>query len=332
MKKIVSVGGAGLAGCTTAAIFKNLGYEVHVYETRNHIGGNCYDSIINGVRIHNYGPHIFHTNDCNVWKFMKQFTSFNNYHLIVKGRLQNGKIIPIPFNLDSKKITGKKSYEWIRKNIFQHYSEKQWGRKFKDIPKSITDRVITMRQTHDAQYFYDAFQGIPTDGYTNMFEKMLEGCHVYLNQSFFAFLTQQADRYIFTGSLDELCQYRFGSLEYRSLEFTHTTCPPPKYRLINECNNRVPWTRMYDQNQWHLDEIKRCSQGRTVVTREYPASYDGKNIRMYPFPDDENLKKHKQYTTYVKQNMPKLTCLGRLAWFQYVNMDQVVRGVLDAIV
>jgi len=333
MNKVVSVGGAGLAGCVAAALFKERGWDVHVYETRNHIGGNCYDSMLNNVRVHNYGPHIFHTSDDDVWQFMNRFTTFNDYRLFIKGRLQSGKIIPVPFNLESADITGKDSEGWIRKNVFQYYSEKQWGRPLKDIPKSITDRVMLMKSSRDGRYFGNRYEGIPDEGYAMMFERMLEGCTLHLNQPSIAFVAHQpADQYIYTGSIDELCNYRYGALEYRSLEFDHTTCSPPIHRWINECNNHVAWTRMYDQNQWHvLSDSERCAQGRTVVTREYPVPYDGKNVRMYPIPDDENLKKYKQYITYVKENMCELICLGRLAWFQYVNMDQVVRQVFDTL-
>lgn len=328
----VNICGAGLAGCVAAAYFKTKGYSVQVFETRSHIGGNCYDSILNNVRVHNYGPHIFHTSDEKVWKFMNTFTNFNGYKLRIKGRLSNGQIIPVPYNKLSEIITGKKSDKWILNNVFKYYTEKQWGRKFSKVPRSVTNRLSLRRDSFNANYFQDTYEGIPEAGYTAMFQTMLDGCNVMLGVNARDFLKASADIQIYTGSLDALCDYYYGQLEYRSLEFNHSTCSPPEHKWINECNNHVRWIRSYDQSQWYTnDEIERKEMKRTIVTQEFSYPFDGKNIPMYPINDNNNFHRQLAYKTFVASRMPNIVCVGRLAWYRYVNMDQVVRGVLDTL-
>ena len=181
MPKAIIIG-AGLSGSTSAILLKRAGYDVEIFEKRSHLGGNCYDEFIKGICVHKYGPHGFHTNKKQVWDFLNQFTSFNKVALKVQADTSQGRI-PIPFNKTSCKIVGKKTPEEIRDLIFVDYSEKMWGLKWRDIPKSITNRLPTTRETFDNRYHLDKHQGIPQKGYTEMFKNMLEGITVHLGTS-----------------------------------------------------------------------------------------------------------------------------------------------------
>ncbi len=172
--------GAGLAGAVAARRFADRGHSVEVFESRGHIGGNCYDEYRNGVMVHQYGPHCFHTNKSEVWEFVNRFSGFRTTAFEVVANTSKG-LIPIPFNDISSEIVGDLSLEEIRELLFVDYSEKHWGIPWPDIPSSITGRVPQRGQGRDSRYHLDKWQGVPEAGFTRMFDSMLEGIPVHLN-------------------------------------------------------------------------------------------------------------------------------------------------------
>ena len=176
----VNIIGCGLSGATAAILLKEQGHDVEIFDLRDHIGGNCYDSKINGVTVHKYGSHIFHTNDEDVWTFLNRYTKFNNYVHRVRANTKEG-LISIPFSKKTAEELGKDlSPKEIQELLFVEYSERHWGIPWDNLPKSISGRVPNKREDHDDRYFTDKYQGIPVNGYTEMFKGMLDGIKVNL--------------------------------------------------------------------------------------------------------------------------------------------------------
>ena len=270
--------GCGLSGITSAILLKRKGYEVEIFDTRNHIGGNCYDKKIEGVMVHQYGPHGFHTNNQKVWDFLNQFSSFNDVCLRVKGNTAEG-VIPLPFSPASRKIVGPKTPDEIKELIFKDYSEKMWGIPWEDLPASISGRVPTMRDDASPCYHLDKYQGIPTNGYTEMFKNMLGSIKINLNCQSEEYNKQKYDLLIYTGKIDEFFDYKYGWLEYRSLKIQFETAKrrPDTFQL-NECNTKS-WTRSVDHSHWHNQKVNQ-----TVISKEYPCEHTKNNIAFYPKP------------------------------------------------
>ena len=211
---------AVVVGCGLAILLKRKGYKVEIFDTRSHIGGNCYDKKMEGVMVHQYGPHGFHTNNEKVWSFLNQFSSFNDVCLRVKGNTAEG-IIPLPFSPVSRKIVGSKTPDEIKELIFKDYSEKMWGIPWEDLPVSISGRVPTMRDDASPCYHLDKYQGIPTNGYTEMFKNMLGSIKINLNCQPGEYNKQKYDLLIYTGKIDEFFDYKYGWIEYRSLKIQY---------------------------------------------------------------------------------------------------------------
>jgi UDP-galactopyranose mutase len=345
--------GAGLAGITMANLLANKNKKVLVVEKRDHIGGNCYDEYMNGVLVHKYGPHIFHTNSKIVWNYLSQFTDWNDYKHKVKVSV-DGKLITLPINLNSlneicspfkanydywlideigkNKITFiydllscKNVYlrsfgEWLYKNIYENYSLKQWGA----IPDKSVLKRIPIRLNYNDNYFTDRYQGLPIDGYTKMFENMLfhKNIEVGLNSIYgdLHFIDKIYDNVIYTGKLDELFDYQYGKLPYRSLDFQfeiHDKLYYQKYGVIN-----------YPQHEsmTRITEFKYLTKQacyNTVIAREYPKSCAENDTPYYPIINEENIVLYKKYKQ-LADKIPNLTLLGRLAEYKYYDMDDVV--------
>ena len=218
----VNIVGCGLSGITSAIILNEKGYEVTIFEARNHIGGNCYDSNLAGTLVHNYGPHLFHTNDEEVFTFLSRYTEWFDYKNQPKGNTSLG-LISLPYSKKTVKDIGRElSQEEIVDIIFKDYSEKQWGVPFDQIPKSITNRVPKTKDCEDPTWYEgEKYQCLPKEGYTKMMENMLKGLNVKLNCSEDEWKNHQADLTIYTGKIDKFYDYKFGKLPYRSLEFKH---------------------------------------------------------------------------------------------------------------
>lgn len=374
----VIIVGAGFAGSVMAQKFTADKKKVLVIESRDHIGGNMYDYIDeNGVNRHKYGPHIFHTNSKMVVDYLSQFTDWYPYTHRVLGMV-NGKKVPIPFNLKSIEDSFEpekaellkelliNSYGMdckvpileLRKNsnpyvnelagyiyehVFKYYTMKQWGLTPEQIDPKVTERV-PVNVSYDDRYFTDRFQMMPKEGYTKIFEKMLEGVDVLLNTKANSLLTIDTDnnkilfkgeeftgKVIYTGDIAELLDYRLGELPYRSLRFDIET-HDGQYQDVATVNYPTP----HHQNSYtRITEYKLMMEDypkdKTTIAIEYPMSYDRKayegNIPYYAILTQANFNKYDEYRELV-ENIDNLYFVGRLAEYKYYNMDAIVEKAL----
>lgn len=349
--------GSGLFGSVFAHEAARRGKQCLVIEKRNHIGGNVYCENVEGVSVHKYGAHIFHTNDEKIWKYVNALTPFNHYrHSVIANH--HGELYSLPFNMYTfyklwgtitpaeamKKIkeqtevysavpqnleeqalslVGKDIYEILIKS----YTEKQWGRKAVDLPASIIKR-LPFRFTYDNSYFNDSYQGIAEAGYTQLIKKLLEKATVRLNTDFFASrqqLQSMAETVVFTGMIDQYFDYRFGELEYRSLRFEHEVLETPNYQghsVINFTDAATPFTRIIEHKHFEFGQ-----QPNTVITREYPQEWNRGLEPYYPINDERNTKLFKKYRE-LAAGEKNVIFGGRLAEYRYYDMHQVIASAL----
>ena len=352
----VLVVGSGLFGSIVAYEATSRGKSVLVLEKRNHIGGNCYTETIDGINVHKYGAHIFRTSDRAVWDYMSRFCEFNhfvnspvaNYH----GELYNmpfnmntyhalwGVITPAeakakiaeqcvpcehPANLEEHvlSLAGRDIYEKLVKG----YTEKQWGKKCTELPPSIMRR-IPLRFIFDNNYFNDPLQGIPKGGYTPIFEQMLAGAEVRLNTDYLAdkeAFDEMADLIVYTGTIDSFYDYRFGPLEYRSLRFEHERLDTDNYQgvaVVNYTDGETPYTRIIEHKHFEFG-----TQPTTVVSREYPATWELGDEPYYPMEDEGNRARFALYQELADAE-PKVRFGGRLGEYRYYDMQDTVKSAL----
>jgi UDP-galactopyranose mutase len=354
MKYDYVIVGAGLFGSTFARLATDNGKKCLIIDKRKHIGGNVYTENKDGINIHVYGPHIFHTNSEDIWKFVNRFANFNNYIHQVKARYGE-KVYSLPFNMNTfyelwKTITPTAAANAIKKEtslydgmkgdslesfalrtvgktiyerLIKGYTEKQWQRSPRELPSSIIKR-IPLRFNYNNNYFNDQYQGIPIGGYTKMMEKMLEGVEVKLNVDYFAdknYWDSIADKVVYTGCIDQYYDYRFGRLEYRTLEFNTVLMPDTDNfqgcAQMNYTDSSVPFTRAVEHKHFEFG-----TQPVTYVTFEYPVKWREDSIPYYPINDDNNQGIFRQYEQLSKQD--KVIFGGRLANYQYYDMHQVI--------
>lgn len=324
MQKIKIVG-CGLSGAVAARILKDKGYDVVVFETRNHIGGNCYDSVLCGTLVHNYGPHVFHTDDEEVFSFLSLFTEWIDFKLRPTGNTLIGKI-PLPYHdLGCQQAIGKTlSQEEIIEYIFKDYSEKQWGVPFDEIPQTITNRIPKTKECENPTWFEgQKYQCIPKNGYTKMFEKMLNDIEVLLNCQEDDWKNVKSDLTIYTGPIDKYFEYCYGKLPYRSLRFEHEVTPHKMDNFIqNENNKNATHTRTYDHSF-----VSPNHKGLTIITKEFPKKLEDGDIPYYPIPWGESQEIYNQYKKLAK-NEKNVIFLGRLATYKYLDMWMAVKHVI----
>lgn len=350
--------GSGLFGSTFASLAKEAGKRCLVVEKRNHIGGNIYTEQVEGIHVHRYGAHIFHTSDKVVWVFMNRFCEFNRYInsplVFSKGNLYNlpfnmntfyqlwklrtpqdvlAKIeeqravygFDSPANLEEQALSlvGRDMYELLIKE----YTEKQWGMPATQLPAFIIKR-LPLRFTYDNNYFNDTYQGIPVGGYTAIPEKMLSGCDVLTNTDFLtdrSCLKALAPKIIYTGTIDSYFDYCFGRLAYRSRTFAHETLSCANYQgnaVINYADAATPYIRVIEHKHFTYG-----SQPSTVITREYPYGDEVKEP-YYPVNNEENMRLLAKYQDLAKGE-PNVFFAGRLGEYAYYDMHQVVRKAID---
>ncbi len=360
--------GSGFSGSTMARLIaEKLDEKVVVVDKKDHIAGNSYDyRDENGIMIHKYGSHIFHTNNEKVWSFLKQFTDFNTYMHEVVGIL-DGIEAQIPFNFTTlyqifpetlakrleEKLLKKFEYnkkvpilefqkqddedlkflaEYVYEKIFLNYTTKQWGVSPKDVDGAVTARV-PVYLSKDNRYFQDKYQGIPLEGYTKVVEKMLDypNIEVILNKDFAEFKKENSDlvknaRIFYTGSIDEFFDYKFGKLPYRSVNFKFETHNREFYQT-HACIN---YPNNYDFTRIHeYKHYLNDKSEKTVIAKEYSEFFElGKNERYYPIASEENAKLYQKYLDEAK-NLKDVYFFGRLGDYKYYNMDLAVARAIE---
>ena len=355
--------GSGFSGATIANLLAEKSREkVLVIDKKNHIAGNCYDfRDENGIMIHKYGSHIFHTRSEKVWQFLKQFTDFNTYMHKVYGCL-NGIITHIPFNFNTlydvfpdslarrleDKLLAKFELDskvpilefqkqddadlkflanYVYEKIFLHYTTKQWGVSPENVDGAVTARV-PIYLSRDNRYFQDKYQGIPQEGYTKVVEKMLarKNIQIKLNTDYKEIDPGKFKRIFYTGAIDEYFDYEFGQLPYRSVNFKFETYDKEYYQA-NACVNypcNYDFTRIHEY-KYYLDDHSK----KTVIAKEYSEAFElGKNERYYPIPNQENIKLYNKYLQKAG-TLKNVYFLGRLGDYKYYDMDQAVLRAVE---
>lgn len=312
--------GSGVSGSTAARLLTDAGHNVEMFDSREHIGGNCYDEKQGQVTVHKYGPHLFHTNDEAVWNFLSRFTEWLPYSHKVVADTARGRI-SIPYSLLTEEQIGVRLTDAeIRELIFVQYSEKQWGVSWEQLPDAIRNRIPARRDNSDDRYFTDRFQGQPKDGYTALFQRMLEGIPVRLGvpRNEWRKVAGDYDHVIYTGKIDEYFDCVYGKLPYRSLRFEHEKSRERlPHAVINQCND-LPFTRLYD-HAYFLGEQPH----ETVITREFPQAHDDSNEPFYPMPFGAGMELYQKYKELARQEKNTLF-LGRLATYSYLDMWMAV--------
>ena len=355
--------GSGLYGAIAAYELNKKGYKVLVIEKRNHIAGNIYTKNEEGINVHVYGAHIFHTSNKKVWDYINQFAEFNNYINAPVARYKN-ELYNLPFNMntfsklwndvftpeDAKKrieeekaayhIEEPKNLEeqainlvgpTIYEKLIKGYTAKQWGRPCTELPPFIIKR-LPVRFIFDNNYFNDRYQGIPIGGYTQIIEKMLEGIEVRLNCDFFEHkdeLLKEAKNVIYTGPIDQFFEYKYGPLEYRSVRFEVETLDTPNYQgnaVVNYTEYEIPYTRIIEHKHFEFDS----TSPKTIISKEYSSTWKVGDEPYYPVNNDKNNELYLKY----KEEADKLKNVyfgGRLGQYKYYDMDKVVLEALNFI-
>jgi UDP-galactopyranose mutase len=350
--------GAGFYGATFARLMTDAGKKCLVVDCRPHIGGNAYSERREGIDVHMYGPHIFHTNDTELWNFINQFSEFNNFILSPKSYTK-GKLYSLPFNMNTfhemwncitpeqaKNIIQKQKFLGEPKNLeeqalslvgkdiyellIREYTMKQWQKDPKDLPSFIIKR-LPLRFTFDNNYFDDKYQGIPVNGYTKIFELMLNGIETRTDTDYFEnknYFDSIANKVVFTGKIDEYFNYEFGELEYRSLDFIHKTLNTDNFQgnaVINYPDISIPWTRIIEHK--HFTKTK---SDVTIVTTEIPTEWNRAKVPYYPINDHKNNMVYQQYRD-KSDTLDNVIFGGRLAKYQYMDMHQVIAGAMKDV-
>lgn len=316
--------GCGLSGITAAIVLKQKGYSVEIFDTRSHIGGNCYDSNVCGTTVHNYGPHIFHTDDEEVFEFVSKYTEFFPFEYKPLGHTRIG-LISLPYSKKTIKELGRElTQEEITEFIFKDYSEKQWGVSFDKIPKSITNRIPQTKDMEDPTWYGNQkYQCMPKHGYTYMMQNMLHGFKVHLGVNEKDWKKNKSDLIIFTGKIDQYFDYKFGMLPYRSLEFKHHVTDKKLERVVINQNNKVnDYTRIYDHSYFTYNH-----KGLTVVTREFPVEHTQTNIPFYPIPFGDGDRIYNNFYKPMGEKEQNVIFLGRLATYKYLDMWMAIKQV-----
>lgn len=361
MKYDYLIVGAGLFGSVFAYEAKKKGKSCLVIDKRPHIGGNIYCESVEGINVHKYGAHIFHTSNKEIWEYINQFAEFNHYVnspvAVYKDELYN-----LPFNMntfskmwnirtpqEAKDIIAAQIAELhieepknleeqalslagqdVYEKLVKGYTEKQWGRDCKELPAFIIKR-LPMRFTFDNNYFNDRFQGIPMGGYTKIIEKMLDGTEVKTDTDYFEFIKENpdiADKTVFTGMIDEFFGYKLGALEYRSVRFETEVLDCDNYQgnaVVNYTEREVPYTRIIEHKHFEFG-----SQEKTVISREYSSEWKVGMEPYYPVNNEQNNALFEDYKKLAEKE-DKIIFGGRLGNYQYYDMDKVIEAALALV-
>lgn len=351
--------GAGLYGSCFAYLARLQGKKCLVIDKRNHIGGNLYCESLEGINVHKYGAHIFHTSNKKVWDFVTSLVDFNNY---VNSPVANykGKLYNLPFNMNTfyalwGTVTPDQAREKIREQkeaagietpsnleeqaislvgsdiyriLVKDYTEKQWGRKCTELPASIIKR-LPVRFTFDNNYFNDIYQGIPIGGYNKLFDKLLEGTDVRLECDYFSdreSLNSLAEKIVFTGPIDQYFDYRYGRLEYRTVRFEQETLDTSNHQgvaVMNYTDGDTPYTRIIEHKHFEFG-----TQDKTVISKEYSSEWKNDSEPYYPINNDRNNALYQQYKELADKEA-NVIFGGRLAEYKYYDMHHIIEQVLN---
>ncbi len=353
--------GAGLFGAVFAHEMTEKGKKCLVIDKRNHIAGNAYTENIEGINVHKYGAHIFHTSNEKVWAYVNRFARFNNYInapvAVYKDELYNlpfnmntfskmwgvktpaeakaiiarqveAEHIGEPKNLEEQalKLVGRDIYE----KLIKGYTEKQWGRDCTELPAFIIRR-LPLRFIYDNNYFNDRYQGIPEGGYTAMVEKLLDGVEVRLNTDYFEFIRENpdiAETTLYTGMIDEFFGYKLGVLEYRSVRFETEVLDTDNYQgnaVVNYTERAVPYTRVIEHKHFEFGK-----QDKTVISREYSSEWAQGGDPYYPVNNARNTELYARYKVLADET-PSVIFGGRLGEYKYYDMDKVILSALELV-
>ena len=353
--------GSGLFGATFANLAKNNGKKVLVIEKRGNIAGNIYTEEVNGIQVHRYGPHIFHTDNKDIWNYVNSFVEFNRYTNSPVARIGE-EVYNLPFNMNTftkiwpdvftpadaiRHISQEKSEmagieptnleeqaislvgRSIYEKLIKGYTEKQWNRKCKDLPAFIIKR-LPVRFTYDNNYFNDKYQGIPIGGYTKLVSGMLEEIEVKLNTDYFDnpdYYKSLANKVVYTGPIDEYFNYSLGKLDWRSLKFDTKILDEINFQgnaVVNYTGNEVKYTRVIEHKHFEFD----TTTSKTVVTYEYPADYEEGMEKYYTVNDEKNNILAAKYKNLAAKE-ENVIFGGRLAEYKYYDMDDVIQSAFD---
>ncbi len=367
--------GAGLAGATMACELTKAGKRCLVIERRNHVAGNVYTENVNGINVHRYGAHIFHTSDSMIWDYVNSFVEFNRYTNSPVAKAPDGKLYNLPFNMNTfyqmwgvttpeeaqakleeqrseallkMRVDGiseprnleEQALALIGKDIYEqlikHYTEKQWGRPCNELPAFIIRR-LPVRMTFDNNYFNDRYQGIPIGGYTKLVERMLDGVEVRLNTDYFDSreeLDSIARKVIYTGEIDRFYDYRFGHLQYRTVNFeTEILNGTPNYQgnaVVNYTDSITPFTRVIEHKHFESFGNEVYDNPCTIISREYSTEWSPGNEPYYPVNDERNSRLYQMYKNLADREADVIFC-GRLAEYRYYDMHRVIARALELI-
>ena len=352
--------GAGLFGAVCAHELSKKGKKCIVIDKRNHIGGNIYCDKIEGINVHKYGAHIFHTSNKAIWQYVNQFAEFNNFVNSPMARYKD-EIYNLPFNMNTfSRLWGIKTPQEAQKIIEQQrqthfsenpknleeqainlvgidvyeklikgYTEKQWGRDCKDLPSFIIKR-LPLRFTYNNNYFNDIYQGIPIGGYNKIIEQLLSKSVVKLGIDFKEFTKKFKDisykKIIYTGAIDEFFDYKFGHLEYRTVSFETEVLDTDNYQgcaVVNYTEREIPFTRIIEHKHFEFG-----SQPKTVISKEYPTEWKPGLEPYYPINDDKNTQLYIKYQNEAKK-LDNVYFGGRLGQYKYFDMDKTIESALE---
>ena len=358
--------GAGLYGAVFASEMTKKGKRCLVIDKRDHIGGNVYTKDVDGIQVHQYGAHIFHTSDKKVWDYVNKLTEFNNYInspvAVYKDELYN-----LPFNMNTfsrlwnlrtpKEVQAKiqeqiadlhitepknleeQALSLVGKDVYEKlikgYTEKQWGRDCKELPAFIIRR-LPLRFTYDNNYFNDRYQGIPIGGYTQMVEKLLDNIDVMLETDFFTYRKEHPEMFkkvVYTGMIDEYFDYCYGHLEYRTVRFETERLEEENHQgnaVVNYTEREVPYTRVIEHKHFAPEEEREHPKDFTIISREYSTEWKPGIEPYYPVNDEKNSALYEQYAE-LAQKEKDVIFGGRLGQYKYYDMDKVIRAALDAV-
>lgn len=355
--------GSGLYGAVFAHEAKKAGKSVLVIDKRPNIAGNVYTEKVEGINLHKYGAHIFHTNNTEVWNYLQQFATFNRFTNSPVANYK-GELYSLPFNMytfnkmwgvvtpaeaeakiaeQKKEIVGEpknleeQAISLVGRDIYEKlvkgYTEKQWGRDCKDLPAFIIKR-LPVRLTFDNNYFNALYQGIPVGGYTKMVENMLDGIEVRLGVDYLEHKEEYdaiAERIVYTGSIDAYFDYKLGTLEYRSVRFENEIHDIPNYQgnaAVNYTDRETPWTRIIEHKWFEFGKDENGNElPKTIISKEYSSEWQPGDEPYYPVNDEKNSKLYAQYKKLAEQEQ-KIVFGGRLGEYSYYDMDTVIASAL----